>query len=150
MSAMPKTSLAKKILAAIALVLSLALLASPFIPFYRVNLGEAQSVFANVITYLNYTQTPKAIAFVIIVSLSASVSAVAAVMYARCLLAKPLYEDKEDKFFVFGSAFFALSGGLYGAICFSANAYAPMFFGLGVAVIGVILLVLHFKVLSDI
>ena len=147
---MPTNSKAKKILAIIGVILALVLLASPFIPLYRIHLGSGEYVYANVINYYSYWSETKAIGFIVICSISAAIGGLAAFMYLRCLLAKPQADDKEDKFFVFGCAIFALASVLYGAITLSVQAYAAMFMGIAFGILGIAGLVLHYKVLSDI
>ena len=149
---MARNSLAKKVLALIGIVFSLFMVVTPFIPFYSAPTGveEKPFVYVNLLHYYDYVKTGKAIAFIVIGSLSALICVFAAIMLLRCVLAAPQTDDKEDKFFVFGFAIFALSTAMYGAICFSSSAFLAMFIGLGLALLGIIAIIVHFKVLSDI
>lgn len=146
---MAKTSLAKKILAGIGGMFALFFLISPLIPFFTAK-TEQGYYYCNMINYYGYLPETKSILYIVVICASALVGGFAILFFVRCLLAKPMTDDKEDKNFVFGYTFLTLCSALLGAICFSMGSYIPTFIAVGVAILGVLAIVLHFKVLSDI
>jgi len=150
MEPMPQNSRIKKILAILGVVLCAFMLAVPFIPLYGIFISGQGTIYANFINYYDIVPTNKSIAFIIISSISCLACGLAGVFFARCFFAKPQVGDKEDKFFVFGCAIFALACVLYGAICLSVTAYFGMLIGVVLGLTGVAGIILHYKVLSDI
>lgn len=68
----------------------------------------------------------------------------------RCLFTKALDGDKEDRYFVYGSFLSVAGGALFGLNGLGLVQYVAMGIGLGVALFGILALVLHYKKLSDI
>lgn len=139
----------KKTLCLIGAILGLFLLISPTLPLYPVLVNEMYR-YSPFWDYYNAYFSSRMIAFLVVEILSLLIMVASIAFFIRSIASKPLVGDKQDKFYVYGFTCFILAYILWGAISYSMEAYIPVAVGIVLALGGIVAIVVHFKVLSDI
>ena len=98
--------------------------------------------------YLAQSEPFRIVSFIVSYALFFILITVASVFFIKAIRAEPFTGDDEDKGYVFGFVFLILGNTILGITTFGQSNYIPMVWSLSYILIGVGLIVFHYKRLS--